>query len=196
MTLIELLVGLVITGFALAFAYGALSAAIDHRARVSDATVALEESVRVRRTLASWIGGARLSIDLAGPDYRGIDAIDGADDDDELRFLTQAPTFLGTRSTVVKLYVDRDPKSPERGLVAELAEWRGPRTERVELEPSVTGLDIRYLSSVLEKESWTTSWISTSILPAAVELRLVASDPEAIPPVLRLPVVVPLGAIR
>lgn len=196
MTLMELLVGLVITGLVLALGYGALQAAVDHRARVAEATSEVEETVRVRRALTSWLGGARLSLELVGPDYRGVDDLHGAWDDDELRFLTEAPTFLGTSTTVVRLFVDRDDATPERGLVAELTEWRGTRSQRIELVSGAKGLNIRYLSSISEEQIWNDSWVSTTVLPAAVELRLAWAAADSAPPLLRLPVLVPLGSAR
>jgi prepilin-type N-terminal cleavage/methylation domain-containing protein len=196
MTLLELLVGLTITGMALAAGYGALATTLDQRERMVRATAGVEASARVRRTLVSWIAGARLEPDASGPEFQGIDAEEGAWPDDELTFLTSASTPLGPARTVVRLSIDRDERTPERGLVADLQEWRGPRAQRVELVPHARGLQVRFLSGTHREQSWIDSWISTSILPAGLDLRLQAEEPDSVAPLLRLPVVVPLGGAR
>jgi len=196
MTLLELLVGLTITGMALAAGYGALATTLDQRERAVRATEGVEAAARVRRTLIAWVAGARLEPDASGPEFQGIDAEEGAWPDDELSFLTSASTPLGPARTVVRLGIDHDPRTPERGLVADLREWRGTRAQRVELIPQARGLELRFLSGTHREQSWLDSWISTSILPAGVELRVRAEEPDSVPPLLRLPVVVPLGGAR
>lgn len=196
MTLIELLVGLTITGMILAAGYGAFAAAVDHRHR---AAMEVEEVIRaaaIRGSLHSWLAGARLTPDEGGPEFRGIDGVEGSHDDDDLSFLTTASTSLGPVHTLIRLYVDRDHDTPERGLVAEMMEWRGTRAERVELIPEATALQVRYLSSVPGNRYWASSWISRTVLPAGVEVSIVADAEEAISPLLRMPVLAVLPGAR
>lgn len=196
MTLIELLVGLAITGMILAAGYGAFAAAVDHRHRAAGAAEDVVRAAAIRATLVSWLAGARLTADEGGPEFRGIDGVQGSHDDDDLSFLTTAPTSLGPAHTLVRLYIDRDNDTPERGLTAEMVEWRGTRAERVELIPQATALDIRYLSSVPGDRYWAPSWISRTVLPAGVEVSIRADAEEEIPPLLRLPVLAVLAGAR
>jgi hypothetical protein len=195
MTLLELMVGLAVTGLVLAAGYAALASMADHRQRAAQA---LDESARaasIRRTLAGWLAGARLTPEGTGPEFRGVDGVDGGHDDDELSFLTTAAAAPGGGEPAVRLFVDRDPETAERGLVAELGGWRGAARERVELAPSARGLDVRYLSGISLEPVWLPSWISSSVLPRAVEMR-VDADPDSLPPLLRLPILVALGDAR
>jgi hypothetical protein len=97
----------------------------------------------------------------------------------------------------VRLYVDRDPSTVERGFVASVREWRGAGPEeRLELVPAATGLRIRYLSALSAQPVWLPSWISSSVLPRAVEMRVEAPTADSVPPLLRLPLLVSLGGER
>jgi len=193
MTLLELVVALTITGAAMAAGYGAFATLVDQWPRITAATDEVARAAAVRRTLVEWLCAARVGLGADGPEFRGLDGIAGGDPDDELTFVTDAPTPLGDAATIVRLFVDRDPTTPERGLTAALAEWRGTARKRVELEPRVTGLDVRFLSSILGGDRWLPSWISRSVLPRGVEIRLTASPPDTLPALLTLPVTVAPG---
>jgi prepilin-type N-terminal cleavage/methylation domain-containing protein len=193
MTLLELVVGLTITGIALAAGYAALSSALDHRQRATEVTGAVARAAAVRRTLVSWLSGARLTVDEGGPEFRGIDGLHGGLPDDELSFLTTTPTEVSPSQTLVRLYVDRDERTPERGLVAELGEWRGSAPVRMEIDPRAHGLELRYLSSLSREQHWLPSWISASVLPAGLEMVVTAPPADTLPPLLGLPFLVPLG---
>ena len=107
-----------------------------------------------------------------------------------ITFRTSAPTPLGTPETIVTLQIDHDDATPERGLVAVLSEPHGARHATIELEPRAVALDARYLSGVSGSAHWTTSWISTSVLPRGIELTLHAQRGDSLPALLALPFVV------
>lgn len=195
MTLVELMVGLVITSLMLAGGYAALTSVVDHRAHATRAMDEVAHAASVRRSLAGWLGGAMLRPDGTGPEFRGLDGIDGGDGDDELAFLAGTSQGPGWDESAVRLYIDRDPGTPERGLVAEVGSPRAGARERVELVPGASGLEVRYLSALSREPVWLPSWISTTVLPRAVELR-VGGAPDSIPPLLRLPVLVALAEAR
>ncbi|HEX2091660.1 MAG TPA: type II secretion system protein [Longimicrobiaceae bacterium] len=188
-TLIELVVGLTIVGLVLAAGYGALHSVVEHRQRADETTREVVRASTLRHTLVSWLAGAHLTVEEGGPEFRGLDGI-GADASlDEVTFLTTASTPLdGGAPIFVRLFVDRDEATPERGLVAELAEWRGSRTLRLEMEPRAAGLELRYLSGISGGERWMPSWISSSVLPRGVELTLVPPPADSLAPLLRLPI--------
>jgi len=188
MTLLELVVALTITGAAMAAGYGAFATLVDQRHRIAAATDEVARAAAVRRMLTDWLSGARVGPGNDGPEFRGLDGVAGTEPDDELTFVTDARTPLGDAPTIVRLFIDRDPATPERGLTADLAEWRGTATLRMELEPSAAGLDARYLSAMLGGDRWLPSWISRSLLPRGVEIRLSTALGDSLPALLALPV--------
>ncbi len=196
LTLIELVVALTISSLAMAAGYGALGAIVDRRRRVEEASAAVARAAAERGLVESWLTGAHLTVEEGGPAFRGLDGVSGDSADDELTVLTTAPTPLGTGETIVRLYVDRDERTPERGLTAAFAEWRGTAVGRLEIDARVTGLQIRYRSSLLAGAAWLPSWVSTSLLPAGAELTLTGDGPDTLPALLRLPIVVPLAGGR
>lgn len=193
MTLIEVVVALSIAGMAIAAGYGALASVVDHRGRLGAAAAADIRHAAIRRTVIEWLSSARLLTDEPGVTFRGLD---GTRDlaDDELIFLTVAG-FARERSRV-RLYVDHDEATPERGFTAEVTLWPQGTTRRVELEPRAVGLDIRYYSRLMRAPEWLPSWISSSVLPAGIELRLVALPADTLPLLLALPMLVSLGSGR
>ena len=194
MTLVELLLGLTIAGLALAVGAAALASVLDHSERAI-AAAEVAETAAIRRALIGWLAGARVAPGQQGGSFQGMDAERWGTPDDELVFLTDAPTPLGG-TTLVRLAVDRDPRTPEYGLVAELWEWRGTRARRVWIEPHVSGVQARYLTAVTGERQWLPSWISGWALPAGVELRLIAEEPDSLPGLLRVPITVGIGGGR
>jgi type II secretory pathway pseudopilin PulG len=193
MTLLELVVALTITGAALAAGYGAFAGVVDRREAVTVATDSVARAAGVRRMLVAWVGGARVEVGGDGPDFRGLDGVAGTAADDELTFSTDARTPLGDVATLVRVFVDRDPRTPERGLTATLAEWGGTAATRIELAPDVEGLDVRYGSRVFGRIRWLPSWISRSVLPRAVEITLSPTAGDTLPALLALPITVLVG---
>lgn len=196
LTLMELVVALAITGLIMAAGYGALGAVIDQRARATEAMDAALRAAAVRSSLEAWVAGARLSAEESGAVFRGLDGVFDRLPDDELTFVTTASTPLGHGEALVRLYVDRDEETPERGLVAAFSEPRGTRTMRLEVEPRVAGLELRYVSHLVRGRRTLPSWISTTVLPAGVELTLVPARGDSLPALLRRPLVVPLASGR
>ena len=194
MTLIELMIGLALAGMALAAGVAAVGSVADHRRRAAEAAAEVEHAAAVRRRLVEWLAGARLAPEEGGPEFRGISGIRQGGADDELTFVTRTDAGPVQGHAQVRLYVDRDSVTPERGLVAAVTEWRGTTPEeRLELVPGATGLTARYLSALSADPVWLPSWISSSVLPRAVELRV---DGDSVAPLLRLPLLVALGSER
>ncbi len=220
LTLMELMVALTITGLALSVGYAGVSSIADGRARIDETVTQVARELGIRHSLADWIGGARALADEDGsrtnrgfgdqdadvsgepasvfeaPQFRGLDGVYRTVDDDELWFLTASSTPLGRGEFVVRLFVDRDESTPAKGLVATMAEWRGARVAQVPIDSSVWGLDIHYHTSVLGRNRRLPSWVSSTVLPAAVEVRLTGAAGDSLAPLLALPllVTVPGGA--
>lgn len=196
MTLLELIVGLLVTGMAMSAGVAALGTLGDRRTQADDALRPIARAAEQREEIASWLAGARLLADEGGPQFRGLDGVRGRVPRDEISFLTTSPTPLGNGETIVRLYVDTDSMTAEAGLTASFTEWRGTRTARVQIDPRVAGMDMRYWSGVRGGRSWLPSWISSTVLPIAIEVRLLPAPNDSLEPLLRLPIVVPLRGGR
>jgi hypothetical protein len=195
MTLLELIVGLTVTGVTVSAGYGAFTSMVDHRARAAERIEGTARAAEGRRALAEWLEHGRLVVDQDGPLFRGLDGVYQGLPDDDLSFLTSGGPG-GSREVIVRLHIDRDSLTPERGLTAELSGWRNPHSELVQVEPRAAGLDFRYSTRVLGETEWLPSWISSTVLPSAVELRILPEPDDTLPALLRLPIVVPLGSGR
>ena len=192
MTVIELLIGLTVVSLAVGAGYIAISTLIDHRGRARDAVAGTARVTAVRRAVVTWLEGAYLAPEDQAPPFQVVDHVRQQQADDEVVFLTSARTPLGVGDVIVRLFVDREGRTPERGLTAEFVERYGAKTARVELDSSIVGLDVRCLSEVLGKREWMRAWLSAAMLPQGVELRLAADAPDRLAPLLRIPVTVAL----
>lgn len=192
MTLLELVVGLTVTGLVLTAGFGALGVLGDRRQAVEARATAEARVAAERQALVDWLAGARLVADEGGPEFRGLDGVREGMPDDRITLLTTARTPLGQGDILITLYVDRDSATPERGLTAAFAEWRGTATARVEVDPRVAGLDLRYRLVGLYAPGWFPSWVSSTLLPAGIEVRLLPGPQDSLPPLLRIPILVPL----
>jgi type II secretory pathway pseudopilin PulG len=188
MTLIELVAGLTITGITISAGYAGFATMVDHRARAEALVDATTRAADGRRAIAGWLQAARLEVEQTGPLFRGMDGVYRGMPDDELSLLSGP--------TLVRLYIDRDTLTAERGLSAELSRWPDPRVERFEIEPRAAGLDLRYSTSALGRIEWLPSWISSTVLPLGVEMTVLPEPRDSLPALLALPIVVPVGAAR
>lgn len=195
LTLIELLVALTITGLVMSAGYGALSVMVDRRAHLMAETNQIANAAAKRRFLVNMLKGARLTVE-GDATFEGLQGEDGDRPDDALTFMTNAPTPLGTQETIVRLYVDRDEKTPESGVTVELRDRKAGVPQRIEIDPHATGLQIRYLSGVFGQRAWLESWVSTTVVPSAVMLTLSNEQPDSLVALLRPPMVVRLGTVQ
>jgi prepilin-type N-terminal cleavage/methylation domain-containing protein len=192
MTLLELIVGLTITGMVLTAGFASVATIGDRKGQLEGTTDSIARQVNIRSELITWVSGASLLADAGGPEFQGLDGVHESVPDDQLSFLSTSHTPLGSSNIIVHLYIDRDDATPERGLVAAFAEWQGTAATRLEIDPRVQGLDIRYLSGIDLRHGWLPSWISSTLMPLGVELQLLPAAGDSLPPFLRLPIIVPL----
>jgi len=193
MTLIELVVALAITGIAIASGYQAYATISDRRSIASERADSIAHAFTVRATLRRWLSSARLTVEEDDVVFRGVDTDRRLGRDEpasaDLVFLTSARSPVSNHGTVVHLFVARDSGG---GLVADISEWRGQRSTRLQLDPRVVGLSIEFASSVNARSEPTTSWVSATILPVAVRLHFLADRSTMLPPLLRIPLVIRL----
>lgn len=193
MTLLELVVAIAVAGMAMTGGYATFTTLTDRREAAAQRASETLRQATARAQLSMWLSLARLTIAEDEIVFRGIDgATRGAasQPDDDIVFFTTASTPVAVAGTIVHLYIDRTEATPERGLVAELREWHGSRTERLVIEPGAAGLDGRYLSGLFGQRQWLSSWVSTSVLPTGVRITLSGAPGDSLPPLWRLPVTV------
>lgn len=204
MTLMELLVAMTITGMMTAAGYAAFASVIDHRRSLTAATARVERAAALRATLDEWLatgevlvrtgavpgGGGRSA---GGDTARGAaapSAAAAADADAEVTLVTTGRTPAMTPRTRLRLYIDADAETPERGLAIEYQ--ASPQTPllRRELDPAVTGMRVELLDQRTRR--WVRASEAATVAPIAVRVTLSgAAGPGAdpLPPLLRLPIV-------
>jgi prepilin-type N-terminal cleavage/methylation domain-containing protein len=200
MSVLELLMALTVTGLAASIGAATLALLADRRAPLLETSSAAENAAAARRTLVEWIEGAHAAPSPfsgnASAVFQLLDRTVQGRARDELLFTTSAPTPLGKADAFVRLYVDVGERSAQRGLIAELFEYPGGPTLRLPLDSTVSELDIRCLTDLLGTTRWVPTFLSSQVVPRGVELRLRSARPEALHPLLRLPIRAVLEAGR
>jgi prepilin-type N-terminal cleavage/methylation domain-containing protein len=198
MTLIELVVALVVAGLALASGYQAYATISDRRLLAVTRSDAVTRAFNLRATIANWLSNARLTVEEDEVIFRSVDDRKQPDGPPraDLVFLTSARTPVSNHGTIVHLFVARD-STGGHGLMADLTEWRGRRHITRQLEASVNGLSAEFVSSTGDGAQPTSSWVSSTILPISIRLRLSSAAPDLLEPLLRMPLAMVLdGAGR
>lgn len=192
MTVLELLVALTVTGLAASIGAATLALLTDRRAPLLETSSAAENAAAARRTMIDWIEGAHAAPSPfsgnAPAVFQLLDRTMQGQARDELLFTTSASTPLGTGDALVRLYVAVDERATRHGLMAELSEHPGGTVVHVQLDSTVTELDVRCLTDLVGTRRWVPSFLSSQVVPRGVELRLRSSRPEALHPLLRLPI--------
>ncbi len=192
-TLIEVIVAVAVGGIVLLVGLSALTSVQDRSEHALQATTDAREAATVRSALIDWLTSAEVSVQELAVGFEGQDAKEQDLPWDELSFPTRSRTVLRTSPTAVRLYLDTDPETPEHGLVAELFDRIGVEPGRMELVPQAIGLAIRYLPNVDGPVEWAESWVGQGRLPRAVELTLLDTPEDPLPPLLRMPIRVALA---
>lgn len=201
-TLIELLVALVVTGVVALAAHATIGAVDDARTRADQRRERVFGAAAVRATVEAWVRGAALV--PGAPPFMGRPVREGGLHLDRIQFSTWDGGALWPGPRIVRLRVDHDPATPERGLVAEigpLVAGTAARFEVLELAAVAVGLEVRYQTIRDGVESWVSAWDSDERLPRAVSLRLMSAAARGIgragggglPPLLELPIVAPVS---
>ena len=199
LTLVELLVALTVTAVTMSVGWSALGTIADRRERARAASTATVRAASVRRQVVAWLEGAYVTGEEDAPPFQVTDHATRGRPDDELSFLTSATTPIGRGDVVVRLHVDRDPRTPERGLVATFVDRWTARAARVELDPSVAALEVRCASDMRGRHERLASWLSGTVVPRGVELALGAAgsrEAERLAPLLRVPIAVAIEGGR
>lgn len=206
MTLMELVIGLAITGMMAAAGAATFASVIDHRETLRGANATTERAVAMRDMLHSWLeagtiqiqrgGGPRGSFSARGTltsngRSTGINATNGSAAaaaqaaGDELRFTTNALNPAFVPNTSIRLYIDADPNTPEHGLTIEYQPNFLQPIVRKMLDSTIGVMTVEYL------DSRTNRWLSESegatIIPSEYRVTFGAAQGDTISPILQVP---------
>jgi prepilin-type N-terminal cleavage/methylation domain-containing protein len=192
LTLIELVVTLVVASLAMAAGYAALSTMVDRREHALQQFDRVAAAAELRKTLEQWIGAAELTIEEDDVVFRGLDGDHQGVPDDVLVLRTNALTAATEPGSTVTIFVDRNDSTATSGLVAVIRPNGASVSRTLQLDSQVASLDVRYLSSQLGVPEWGTSWVSSTLLPVAAELRLSSTHADSLEGLLRIPILIPI----
>lgn len=198
-TLIEMLVALTVAGVIAVAVHATVSMASDALARVDDGGARSLSAATARRSLQRWLRAAA-RFEGGGP-FIGRDAARGAVPNDEVVFAVVDGGPLHPGPHRIRMWIDADPSTARRGLLAALEPIRGGAavpTEPVEVARAAVGLSVRYRTTDAGTVRWLRDWRSADALPEAVELRVIGPPAtgertRSLPRLLSLPLIVPLG---
>jgi len=209
MTLMELVIGLAITGMMAAAGAGAFSSIIDHKRIIQHATVSTERAGAMREMVKSWIYAGTIQIQRGGGPRgltRAITTGAGAAgtgrmnstssvsaaqaSGDELTFTTTAlnPSLLA--NVRIRLYVDADSNTPETGLTIEYQPSAQLPLVRRMVDSTVDSLHVEYLDQRTNR--WFASSEAATIQTKAVRISMHSTDSTA-SPLLSLPMIFIIG---
>lgn len=203
MTLMELLVGLVLTGAMASMGAAAFGSIIDHRRVIKESTIEMERAAALREQLRNWIGGGTVLIQQGGGPRLGtrsantmpgtpvITAAVAAGD--ELTVNTNAPNPAGTPTARMRFFVDGDDGTPERGLTVEYQANNQSPLQRMQLEPSIDSLKVEFLDQRTNR--WRPASEAATIQPIAVRVSLLPPEHGTLPAILQLPMIFPMPAL-
>ncbi|MGV3710900.1 MAG: PulJ/GspJ family protein [Gemmatimonas sp.] len=207
-TLMELMVALTITGFMAIVGTATFTSIIDNRHLLRESTAPTESSAALRETLRQWIlpatiqmqatgaprGGnsnARVSnSNLATRTQNGAEGVTAAAvNGDELRFTTTAPNPTNSPNASMRLFIDEDENTPEKGLTLEYQNTPIQQTllQRRQLDSTIVGMTVEYLNQ--QNNQWVTTERSAGIRARAVRLTLLPAEGATVPAILSLPMV-------
>ncbi len=201
-TLVELMVALAVAGLVVTTAVAGLSVISDAVARSRANSQAVMSGATARRQLEHWLRSATL-LEGAGS-FHGIHRRDGAGLTDEVSFVVADGGALYPGPHRIRLWVERDQRKNNRGLLVALTPLNDSRlrTDTLVLAYAATGVGLQYLDAVANR--WTVEWREDGRLPRAVQVRVESVtvtrlDPgggsqqmSAVPPLLTHPLVVPI----
>jgi hypothetical protein len=192
----EVLIGLTVAALALTAGFATLGFITDTDEPVDVASAKALRGATTRNLLTEWLGEARFQVGRRGTSFQGLDDEVYGTETDEIIFPTTASTPLGVGTSVVRLFIDDDNGTAERGLVAELTELPTDEPRYVELVPEAGSLELQYLLPIEGTTGeWVDGWISNR-LPRAIRVVIGPSRGDTLPPLLRFPLLVPLETTR
>jgi len=209
MTLMELVIGLAITGMMAAAGAAAFASVIDHRRTIQTSAITLERATALRGMIQSWLyagtvqiqrgGGPRGMSSAAtfigrGPtasplnNTSSVSAAQAAGD--EITFTTTAPNPAGLGTVRIRMFIDADANTPEKGLTIEYQPNAQQPLVRKMLDSTIDTLMVEFL------DTRTNRWIHSSEAATisqwrAYRITLRHGEHGPLPPILELSMIFP-----
>jgi type II secretory pathway pseudopilin PulG len=209
MTLMELVIGLAITGIMAAAGVAAFGSIIDHRRVIHEASASTERAAALRETIRSWVINGTLHVQIGGGPRgltRGAARAGGAGGantlggmnaaavtpaqamGDELTVTTSAMTPVMTPNLTIRLYIDGDGNTPEKGLTMEYQPTPQSALLRKMLDSTIDTLRVEYLDGRTHR--WfAASQAATLGSMTAVRLTMIPNPATKPSPLVTLPLV-------
>ena len=210
MTLMELVIGLAITGMMTAAGAGAFESIIAHRKIIRDAAVSTERAVALREMIRAWLSTGQVQIQQGGGPRgltRGaattaapgmanttssVSAAQAAGD--EIAFTTSAAN-PGLLSIVrIRMFVDADNNTPEKGLTIEYQPNAQQPLVRKMLDSTIDTLNVEFLDDRTHR--WYHAAEAATITPTAIRVTMLPGEHHTAPPILSVPMIHPIANAR
>jgi hypothetical protein len=206
MTLMELVIGLAITGMMAVAGVSAFESIIDHRTVIRTASASTERASALRETIRTWVVNGTPRIQLGGGP-RGLTSGAGRAGantamggmnvaavtpataiGDEFTVTTSALTPALTPNIAIRLYIDGDANTPEKGLTMEYQPTPQSPLLRRMLDSTIDTLRVEYLDGTTHR--WfDASQAATLGTVLAVRLTMIPSPSVTASPLVTLPLV-------
>jgi type II secretory pathway pseudopilin PulG len=214
MTLMELVIGITITGLMALAGAGAFASIIDHRKVIRESTVATERASALRDMLRGWISSGQVQIQQGGGP-RGLTrtaigmtngqmtatqyaaarnplaAAAAQAAGDELVFTTNDLNPSMLPNVRIRLYIDADANTPETGLTMEYQPNTQTPIVRREIDPRIGTLVVEFLDRRTGR--WFKASEAATIQSRAVRVTLLPAEHDTLPALLQLPMIFPIG---
>jgi prepilin-type N-terminal cleavage/methylation domain-containing protein len=202
MTLMELVIGITITGMMAAAGTSAFSSIIAHREVIRTATVATERASALREMLRAWLVAGQVQIRQGGGPRGSTRAVSGLTvgasmptaaqaAGDELTFTTTAINPTMAEQVRIRLYIDADANTPETGLTMEYQPNTQTPLQRRQLDSLIGTLTVEYLDRRTGR--WFSSSEAATTQPRAYRVTLGPREGATLPPLLLLPLTFVIG---
>jgi prepilin-type N-terminal cleavage/methylation domain-containing protein len=215
MTLMELVIGVTITGMMAAAGSSAFSSIIDHRKVVRDATLATERAAALRDMIRTWIVAGQIQIQQGGgprgmtlstfgvgsgissratfaPGLNMQVAVGAAQAfGDELTVTTTAENPAMAAQVRIRLYIDADANTPETGLTMEYQPNTQTPLQRRQLDATIGTIKVEFLDRRTNR--WFAASEAATIQPRALRLTLGPAEGIALTPLLVVPMYFVIG---
>ena len=210
MTLMELVIGLVITGIMAATGVSAFGSIIDHRQVIREASASTERAAALRETIRSWVANGTPRIRLGGGprgltrataqaggrntfggmNVASVTPAQGLGDDFSVTTSDITPAL--TPNLTIRLYIDVDANTPEKGLTMEYQPNPQSPLLRTMLDSTIDTLRVEYL------DGRTHRWFDASQAATlggmtAIRLTMIPHDTVSSSPLIRLPILLTRG---
>jgi hypothetical protein len=91
----------------------------------------------------------------------------------------------------IRLYVDADPATPEKGLSIEFQQSTATPLQRRMLDSSIDSITVEFLDTRTNR--WYEAAQAATITPRAVRVTLLGTQGKQLPALLQVPLVLPIG---